>query len=119
MANKYRGEAKLTVEEKEFTLVYDCNAVCALEQEMNLSMTEFAQRTAAGRLGFTGARALLWAGMLSKHQSTSLTKCGEIINEVGIKAVVETCWNALRHVFPTAEPDAGNAEAVTGTGQNS
>jgi hypothetical protein len=117
MANKFRGEVKLTAGEKEFTLVYDCNAVCALEQALNLSMTEFAQRTAAGRLGFTGARALLWAGMLQKHASTTLAKCGDIVDEVGIKQITETCWDGLKHVFP--ELEAGNAEAAVGTGTDS
>lgn len=118
MANKYRGEALLKTEDQEFTLVFDCNAMCALEGLMSLSFVEFARKTANGTLGFTGARALVWAGMLTKHKSTTLEKCGEIINEVGIKAAVEICWSALKHVFP-AEPEPGNAEAAPGTGTSS
>lgn len=116
MANKYRGEVPLTVGDKTFTLVYDNNAICALEGVLAMSFAEFAMKTANGTLGVTGTRALLWAGMLAKHESTSLKKCGELMDELGLQATVETCWAGLKHVFPDQEKAGGNGEAAAGTG---
>ncbi|MGH7207748.1 MAG: hypothetical protein ACREIL_00020 [Nitrospiraceae bacterium] len=110
MANKYRGEAVLTVGERELHLVFDCNAVCALEQQVGLSFVEFAAKTGSGQTGFLGTRALLWAGLQARHKGLTLERCGDIISDVGMKLVLETCWSALRHVFP--EPDEGNAVAA-------
>lgn len=117
MANPFRGETTLRAGGKDFTLVFNSNAMCALEQVLKMPFTQFGLRAAQGHFGFEEARAMLYVGMLKHHKSTTLERCGELMDEIGITETINLCMGAMKHVFPKAAE--GNGEAASGTGSAS
>lgn len=64
MANNKRGQVKVKLD-KERTLFFDLNALCALEEQgVNIADLE-------GGVKMSQVRAILWAGL--KHEDAELT----------------------------------------------
>ncbi|MDT0149978.1 hypothetical protein Q9R38_25905 [Priestia aryabhattai] len=67
-ANKERGESKLVLGEKEYTLRYDLNALVELEEKLGVPLSEM------GKIQITikNVRSMLWAGVI--HQEPEITE---------------------------------------------
>lgn len=101
MSNPHRGEVALPAGDATYTLVYTTNAVCALEEDLGQSLAEIVN--GMGRLKVM--RAVLWAGLLERHQLGKPEDAGPIMDAAGVPAVVEAVNRAISSAFPP--PDAG------------
>ena len=79
MANPARGEARIRVGDRDFTLAYDLNSLCEVELLLNRSLQSILERLAQPRL--RDMRALLWAG-LRRHHPMTVTEAGDLLGEV-------------------------------------
>lgn len=113
MSNRMRGESTLVVSGQTYTLVFNNNAMCALEGLLNESWTDFMERMKDKKVWLRDIRALLWAELRARHGSVTLEQAGDILSEDGDEATTR-CMEAFSRAFPT--PDAGNVEAAHGTG---
>lgn len=103
MSNAHRGEVALVAGDQTYTLVYTTNAVCALEEQLGQSLAEIV--TGMGRLKVM--RAVLWAGLLERHQLGRPEDAGPIMDAAGVPAVVDAVNKAITTAFPP--PPAGAA----------
>jgi hypothetical protein len=101
MSNPHRGEVALVAGGATYTLVYNTNAVCALEEQLGQSLAEIV--TGMGRLKVM--RAVLWAGLLERHEFGRPEDVGPIMDAAGVPAVVEAVNTAIAAAFPP--PEAG------------
>lgn len=68
MANKERGESKLVLGEKEYTLRFDLNALVELEDKLGVPLSEMGNM----KITIRNIRSMLWAGIL--HEAPELTE---------------------------------------------
>jgi len=105
-----RGEGIVAVGDKTFSLVYDCNAICVLEQTLGMTFADFSERAKRGEMWFAGIRALFFAGMQRNYKSMTLERCGDLLSDGDFNAITAGCIAALTGAFP--KPNEGNAEAA-------
>jgi len=108
MANPHRGEARFETGGKTYTLRFDINTICALEESLDLGITEIGMRLAdpkAVRVGLL--RAVLHAGLQRHHTDIDIAAAGDLMAEAG----VEETMKAVQTAFERAFPPAGDGEA--------
>jgi hypothetical protein len=89
MANPHRGEVELKAGDKSYTLVYNINVLCEIEEAnpgVN-TMTDFAK--------LSNIRYLLLAGLTTHHPEIKKTDAGNIIQEAGFQVVKIAVAEAL------------------------
>lgn len=98
MANKIKGDVTLTHEGRTYTLRLDMNALADFEGSTGRNALEVF---AAERMSITDMRALLHAGLQSRHEGLTLREAGEIL-----QSNMGALGEAVAAAFP--EADAGN-----------
>jgi hypothetical protein len=103
MANKVRGEVAFAAGDKSYTLLFDINALCELEDVLG-------EGALAGGLGANGAqdvlislkrlRAFVWCGLRRHHGVLTLADAGDIVGAAGIAAATAAVGEALQAAFP-------------------
>jgi len=106
MANTYRGEGRIAVLGKEYTLKYDTNALAEFEELMHSNMTVIGKRMESGDMGIRDLRALFWSGLRRYHPEVNLKKAGDLMDEAGRNVIAE----AVLTVFQSAMPEVKNAD---------
>lgn len=124
MVRKLRGEVSLQVEEQTFQLVYDVNALCAIEDVLDKSVLE-VMTTIKGMPKLGLVRALLWGGLRRYHEDLSLSDAGDLVMAAGMGPALKVVQEGIQAAFPQPTGDAkgkGDPQqtpAVDGTGANS
>ena len=95
MANPNRGEVELKAGEETYTLVFDINAVCELEQMLDKGVNEIVVQM--GRVSVL--RAMLWAGLRHNHKVT-IEQAGEIMQMAGAAETAAMIQKATELAFP-------------------
>ncbi len=117
MPNPTRGEASLG----DYTLRFDINAFCELEDALDAGMQEILATISAG-MNFRTARAVVRAGLLHSDPAMTDQRAGEIISDNGLEASLEAVGAAIAAALPSAEGKAPKAAAKprrAGTGNGS
>lgn len=84
MANRIRGEVDFESDHGRLTLKYDVNALCELEDELDIGIQEFGEMFAGKRkIRLKHVRAAFWAGLRHHRPEISVSEAGEIMMEVG------------------------------------
>lgn len=102
MPNPLRGEAVLKAGDKEFTLLYDVNTFCSLEDETGLGVNDLVKQI-QGSPSFTLLRAIFAAGLQAKHPGTSATDAGVIMSDAGIEEMTKALHTAFQRAMPAAK----------------
>jgi len=78
MANRKRGEASIFVEDQEYVLVFDFNAICALE---DMQQRSIAEMFFGGNIQNSTLRDALVVGLKRKHKGIATpNQVGRIID---------------------------------------
>lgn len=81
-----------TVNNIEYTLKYGFNALVGLEETLKKPISSFAD----GQIGFKEIRAIIHAGLKHEHNSITLEKVGQIIDDyIEEKPLEELIQNAV------------------------
>lgn len=122
MSNVHKGEVTFEAGGKLQTLRLDTNALCNLEEELNIGVGEIGMLLDAGRM--TIVRACIRCGIVNGNGTTAsltLPEAGAIIDEIGYKKALEIIGQTLERTF--GEPKEGEPEnppkAGVGTGKRS
>jgi hypothetical protein len=111
MANPLRGEASFQAGASTFTLVFDVNAFCELEEETGLGVTELIEQI-QDRPSFKLLRSIFCAGLQTHHPKTSIKETGEIMSDAGLDVIKDGLQKALQAAMPgKAEVDEPGASA--------
>ena len=126
MTNPMKGEVTLQDGEVTYKLVYDVNALCAMEDKLDRSVIEvMTNMNGSPRLGVVRARR--WAGLRRHHEDVTLEAAGDMVMSVGMVDVLNVVMVGFKSAFPkAAEGDGGDGAARppkpaarAGTGSNS
>lgn len=119
MPNPHKGEIAFEAGGVERKLRFDTNAICMVEEDLDLSVAEIAARLNAGRLSVV--RAALRAGLVGGGDLTAtLREAGEIIDEITYARAVDLLSQAFALAFPPPEEGARPQKGGgAGTGKRS
>lgn len=126
MGNPLKGEVSFEVGELTYRLVFNINTLCTLEDHLDASVAEIAQKLSGEvRLGFL--RSVIWAGLQEHHPGLTLKQAGDIIGGIGAGNVGPQITKALASAFgteaaegdPDPQPKAARKRRAAGTGSTS
>jgi hypothetical protein len=117
MANPLRGEARVEIGGKDYTLRLTNNVRCEIEKMLGDGIPAVLARWAEGKWTDTEMRALFWGALKTRHQRVTLQEVGDLIDEAGAVAVI----GAISEAFIASQPQAtagpnGNPPQGSGTG---
>lgn len=108
--NKQTGHVTLQADGKDYTLRFGTNAIVALEEEFDMSMSDLGKKLGDNAwMTVRKIRTIMWCGMRSDNDDIDLETVGDIIDENGgISGVGDHIQAALKIAFPDArEPQNG------------
>lgn len=124
MADNLKGEVHFDAVGQKWTLVYSIDSIIALEEQLDLSVTEIAVALGSKpRLRFL--RSVFWAGLLERHPDVTEAEVGKLFIDLGLAAVGDLMGEAFHAAFtPATEAAKGDSpppkrRAKAGTGQSS
>ncbi|KUO53199.1 MAG: hypothetical protein APF82_01010 [Sphingomonadales bacterium BRH_c42] len=91
-----------------WTLAYDINALCRIEERLGIENAQEFQRTLQKNLSFRTLRALFCCGL---SPDATEEQAGEIMSALGIDEVSGMITETIQAAFPNAQGKAGNADA--------
>lgn len=118
MGNPLRGEAVLKADGKDWTLVFDVNVFCALEDDTGLSTNEILGQV-QGNPSFRMLRSIVCAGLQPRHPGTTKLEAGEVISGAGAEETGEALRRAIEQAMPPpkkAGPENPPTARRSGTG---
>ncbi len=102
--NRLRGDAALGNTGK--TLRFDANALCEAEEATGLKLPQLVVEIGVSpSIGVI--RAMLWAGLRHAEPEIDLRTAGDLISDIGVKAVSDAIGTALTAALGSAEGKAG------------
>lgn len=111
MANPQRGEAAIRSDGQEYTLAFNHNALCILEDRFDKPISEIGQRLQAG-IGVRDLRTILWVGLRKHHGELTEEQVGEIMDGMGgLEQVGEALGKAMAAAFARKGRAEGEARA--------
>ena len=110
MANKYRGEVEFSANGSTYTFRLGTNELCRLEAELGADPFE---KIAEGKASLGHLRTITLAGLGRHHPKLTADDVGDLIDEVGYKALGDLIQKSMSVLAP--EDDASKPEAA-GTG---
>jgi uncharacterized membrane protein len=110
--NPLRGEASFKAGASTFTLVFDVNAFCELEDETGFGVAELIEQI-QDKPSFRLLRSIFCAGLQTHHPKTSLAEAGEIMSDAGLEGIKNALRAALQAAMPSKE-DAAEDESAGG-----
>lgn len=113
MANPLRGEAAFKAGAATFTLVFDINTFCELEDETGLGVTELIERI-QDKPSFKLLRSIFCAGLQTHHPKTSAAEAGEIMSDAGMDGVKDALSRALQAAMPSKSDTDGVDKSAGG-----
>ena len=76
---------KIKIGEKEYSVHYGQNAICAIENELDESINEFLERLRSNGIRLADIRTMVWAGLLKENRSITPEEVGELCDAAGVK----------------------------------
>jgi hypothetical protein len=107
-ANPLKGEFGFTCGGVEYVLVYTVDALCALEDRLNMSVVQIGEAF-GGDPRLTFLRIVFHAGLHEYHPDLTPKQAGELMQAYGLEKAGNMVGTAFMAAF--GEPEAGAATA--------
>lgn len=106
MANAIKGEVSFLAGNKRYTLVFDFNAICNVEDTFDAPISEVGEKLTGG-MRAKDLRALITAGLQAHHPGIEELDVGDLIGKIGPQVAAEKLGEAMQAAFPKAEVAEG------------
>lgn len=110
MTNPLKGEVSLEADGTAYIIVFDINALCALEDKSGKSAMKLFEAL-SDNPDLRTLRLLVWAGLQSHIKGLTLDGAGEIMQAVGMAGLAEKLGEAARKAFPAANIEGAGGSA--------
>ena len=105
-ANTIKGEVPFEVDGQTYTLTFDFNAICTVEEVFDLPISKIGEKMARGmRAG--DLRTLIAAGLQQHHEGITELQAGLLIGSLGAQAAADKLAEAMQAAFPAQEVAKG------------
>lgn len=99
--NRLKGESVLEVDGKPYTLVFDINALCEVEDELGMDVDMLLAKYASGTSAKI-VRGMIWAALQKNHPCT-VDEVGDLMSAVGFQESKQALERAMAAAFPPPE----------------
>lgn len=106
MANVAKGEASVVAGGATYTLAFNMNAICEVEDGLDAPMSELDARLASPRA--SDMRFILWA-MLQQHHGDQFPDVASVGEAFGFVEATDAMRAGVSAAFPTAADGDGGA----------
>jgi len=98
---------------EEFQLHYGQNSICALEDELNESISEIFARLGKNKVKFKDFRTILWAGLLYGRRTLTPEAVGDMCDKAKVKItdLIPECVAELNESFASFLSETAPEEA--------
>lgn len=108
MATKIKGEVSFPAAGSTWTLVYDFNALCSIEDELEVKIDDVGERLSSPSM----IRSVFRIGLAAHHGVMTDLEAGRIIHDMGAAAAAQVIGEAFQAAFPPpAEPGSAEGKA--------
>lgn len=83
---------------------YSTNALIAMEDQMGKKVGVVIKEFNEGLFGFKDIRIMLWAGLMEDDRKLTLSKVGDIMDDVGFERAVDCIGKGFEAAFDDGEP---------------
>jgi hypothetical protein len=104
--NPLRGEAPFKAGASKFTLLFDINVFCELEDETGLDLPALMEAI-GNRPSFKLLRSIFCAGLQEHHPGTSIKEAGNIMSDAGMEGIKDALQRAMQAAMPAKADDDG------------
>ena len=98
MANPVKGEVGFSVGDGRFTLAYDFNALCTLEEDLGVSIEDVGAKMES----ISAVRTMFRLGLEAHHGRISDIEAGNLIHRLGLAEAGALITKAFQGAFPDA-----------------
>ena len=128
MANRMKGEVSFKSGEREYILRYSANALCELEDALEMGVNAVASQLADPEsMRLKMVRVVFWAGLRDHHPDITLIQAGEIITDLSLTKAMGLVSSAFQLAFqddskahpPQPGKKSPEVKAAAGTGLQS
>ena len=110
MANPHRGEVSFDLDGQTYTLSFSANALCELEDLLNLGVNEITVRLSqSDKVRIKTVRAVFWAALTDHHPDITVKDAGVLLTRLTVAKAIDLIAQAFSRAFPDQE--AKEAEA--------
>ena len=97
----------IKIGENVYKIHYGQNAICALEDELNESISDFYTRLNKNKIRYKDIRAIIWAGMLKENQDLKPSDICDLCDNANISmtSILEPCIQEMNDSFARIIPD--------------
>lgn len=95
-----------------YRLCFTIDALCQLEDRLDLSVVQISERMQSGAPRLSIMRAILWAGLQTHHAPIDEKAAGELIGEIGAVELMGHIMTAMNRAF--GEDDTAPAADAAG-----
>jgi len=106
MATAIKGDVAFQAAGNNWTLVYDFNALCTIEEELEVGVAEIGEKLSSPGM----IRAVFRIGLAAHHGAMSDLEAGRLIHDMGATAAAQIIGKAFQAAFPEASADGASAE---------
>lgn len=117
MANPHKGEVTFEAKGETWTLRYNTNVICSLEDELDMGIEDILERLQDSPR-MSRVRTVFRYGLGDVSEELA----GDLIDEIGIRRAANMFGEAFKRAFPTPGPGGGARPpkgAAAGTGKRS
>jgi hypothetical protein len=115
MANTRRGEVNL----QGHTLCFDTNAMCTLEEVLQVDSIQALAEKLAAKPSLRMLRQIVHVGLQRHDAELTLEQAGDVISDVGLSAATEAVVAAMNAIAGDAGKPARPRVAAVSTGKAS
>lgn len=111
MANRERGEVSFEADGTSWTMKIGTGAMCEIEEKTGKGIAEVGALLSDPKTAsISMMRAVFWGSLITHHKGTTIEKCNELIDELGMAKTAELIGEAFKLAFPVVD----NKKKVTG-----
>lgn len=111
MANPHRGEVSFDLDGQTYTLSFSANALCELEDLLNLGVNEITVRLSqSDKLRIKTVRAVFWAALTDHHPDVTVKDAGMMLTRLTVAKAIELIAQAFSRAFPDQEAKEGETD---------
>ena len=117
MANRVKGEVAFEAEGVQHVLVLDFNAMCSLEDELDIPLAQLGEAMTGGRMSLL--RSVFRAALEARQPGITSQQAGHLIQVIGLPRTTELIGEAFAAANPAVEGEQGGRpprKARAGTG---
>jgi hypothetical protein len=103
-----KGGVSFEADDKRYTMTFSINAMCEIEEELDMGITDIGEIMSAGQVRMKHLRAMFRAGLVDNHPDMTTAQAGDLMTELGPQRAADIIGEAFTAAFPSEKAGPAN-----------